>query len=98
MFLLKKSGINTPHVRITKLTKRADDMNMIEHDYCKFQADSVGPIMLHKQHARSTMHRRISPAINEINNVKLVSMLLPSGATCNLSVIEADSVETVSIE
>jgi hypothetical protein len=83
-------------VRITKLTKRADDMNTIRHVYCKFQADSAEAPTLQKLHAGSTMHRRISPAINEINNVKQIPMLLPSGATCNLSAIEADSVETAS--
>jgi hypothetical protein len=44
------------------------------------------------------MKGRIYPAINEINNVKQISMLLLSGATCNLSAIEADSVGTASIE
>ena len=47
---------------------------------------------------RITMDRRRYPTINEINNVKQISMLLPSGASCSLSAIEADPVETVSIE
>ena len=36
------------------------------------------------------MNRRIYPAINEIDKLKRISILLPSGATCNWSAIEAD--------
>jgi len=44
------------------------------------------------------MNRRIYPAIDEIDNVKQISMLLLSGATCNVPAIEADPVGTASIE